>query len=136
MKIKDLPIIKIIKFFILVIIISIIIWEIPFYIDDVKSGLIGVDLHDNIFYEIGYFVVRILIMLFNFFKKLVIEDPLGMLWYCLIFLFCRYVNIYNGERIYQKESVDVSDKGTEMYYRDIIKNHSPAVLSYINDFKL
>lgn len=136
MKIKDLPIIKIIKFFILVIIISIIIWEIPFYIDDVKSGLIGVDLHDNIFYEIGYFAVWVLIMLFNFFKKLVIEDPLGMLWYCLIFLFCRYVIIYNSERIYQKESVDVSDKETETYYRDIIKNYSPANLSYINDFKL
>lgn len=136
MKIKDLPIIKIIKLFILVIIINKIIWEIPVYINDVKSGLIGVDLHDNIFYEIGYFVVWILIGFFNFVKKTVIDDPLGILWYCLIFLFCRYVVIYNSERIYQKERVDISDKETETYYRDIIKNYSPAVLSYINDFKL
>ena len=136
MKLRELPFVKIIKFFMLVIVISVIMAKIPSYIGEIKNGTIGIDLHNNIYYEIGYFVVWILIKFFNFVKKLVLDDPISIIFDCLILLFCRMVIVYNSEKIYQKEKIDISDKENETYYRDIIRNYSPAVLSYINNFKL
>ena len=48
--------------------------------------------------------------------------------------------IYIGARIaykkYSKEKLDKIDLKNNSYYRDIISKYSPAVLSYIDDFKL
>ncbi len=65
------------------------------------------------------------------------------LWlYLFSFLIEHYLSIalYIGFRFaYKKhylDKLDITDFNTDGYYRDIIKEYSPAVLSYIEDFKL
>ena len=47
-----------------------------------------------------------------------------------------YIGIRVAYRKYNKEKLDKIDFKNNSYYRDIISKYSPAVLSYIDDFKL
>lgn len=47
-----------------------------------------------------------------------------------------YIGIRIAYRKYNKEKLDEIDFKNDSYYREIISNYSPGVLSYIDDFKL
>ena len=47
-----------------------------------------------------------------------------------------YIGVRIAYKKYSKEKLDKIDFKNNSYYRDIISKYSPAVLSYIDDFKL
>jgi len=54
----------------------------------------------------------------------------------MFYLTILYVGIRIGYKKYFKEKLDKIDFKNDNYYREIISQYSPGVLSYIDDFKL
>lgn len=54
----------------------------------------------------------------------------------VFYLTILYIGIKIAYKKYYKEKLDVIDFKNDSYYRDTISKYSPAVLSYIDDFKL
>lgn len=54
----------------------------------------------------------------------------------MFYLTIIYIGIRIAYKKYNKEKLDAIDFKNDSYYRDIISNYSPGVLSYIDDFKL
>lgn len=54
----------------------------------------------------------------------------------LFYLTIPYIGVKIAYKKFSKERLDKTDSKSEHYYREIISQYSPAVLSYIDDFKL
>ena len=135
MKLKNKETKKIFRIIKMTFFLMLILYMIPGYLIEVENGL-NSNLPSNVFLHIVYFIIWMLCEIFVFIKNLITNNLFGTVLICLFFIFCRKFILNNSEKLYYKEKTDISDVNDESYYRDIIRNYSPSVLSYINDFEL
>ena len=82
-------------------------------------------------------IIGMLEMLFGFLFIFLFSEFITLMRFYLITMIYLYIKInYIAKKRHRKNKLTETDFNSNHYYRDIIKNYSPATLSYIDDYKI